>query len=94
MQWAMISALVRALSGASVDRASVGRNLDATLAEATKLGFVPYQYQARLALGEMEMKFGQTTAGHAHLAALEKDARAKGFLLIARKAAAAAKISG
>jgi hypothetical protein len=36
------------------------------------------------------MKSGKTTAGRARLAALEKDATAKGFLLIARKAHAAA----
>jgi serine/threonine protein kinase/tetratricopeptide (TPR) repeat protein len=90
---AIVSASVRALSGGSVDRAAAGRSLEATLAEATRLGFVPYQYEARLALGELEMNSGQTTAGRAHLTALEKDARAKGFLLIARKAAAA-KVSG
>jgi hypothetical protein len=35
------------------------------------------------------MKFGKTTAGRGHLAALEKEAAREGFLLIARKAAAA-----
>jgi hypothetical protein len=32
------------------------------------------------------MKSGQTTAGRAHLIAIEADAKAKGFNLIARKA--------
>ena len=46
--------------------------------------------EARLALGKIEMRSAQTaTAGIARLADLEKDARARGFLLIARKAAAA-----
>jgi hypothetical protein len=54
---------------------------------ATKHGFVPEQLEARLALGEIEMKSGASDAGRARLAALEKDAQAKGFLLIARKAA-------
>ncbi len=66
------------------------KNLQITLAESTKLGFVPYQFEARLALGEMEMRFGKTPAGRARLRALEKDATAKGFFLIARKAHAAA----
>jgi tetratricopeptide (TPR) repeat protein/TolB-like protein len=90
---ALVAASVRAVSGKSVDHAAAARSLKATLAEATKLGFVPYQYEARLTLGEMEMESGQITAGRAHLTALEKDARAKGFLRIARKAAAA-KVSG
>lgn len=45
----------------------------------------------QLALGEIEMKSGKAAAGRARLEALEKDATAKGFLLIARKAAAALK---
>ncbi len=47
------------------------------------------QSSDRLALGEIEMKSAQTAAGRARLEALEKDATAKGFLLIARKAALA-----
>jgi tetratricopeptide (TPR) repeat protein len=66
--------------------------LEAMLNEATKASFVPYQFEARLALGEIEIKSGQASDGHARLAALEKDAIAKGFLLIARKAATAAKV--
>jgi hypothetical protein len=50
-----------------------------------------YQYDARLALGELEIRSGKTSAGHARLAALEKESRHKGFLLVARKAAVAAK---
>ena len=37
------------------------------------------------------MKSGDRSTGRAHLAALQKDATAKGFLLIAREAAAAGK---
>jgi tetratricopeptide (TPR) repeat protein/TolB-like protein len=91
LQLAIVAASVRALSAAPVDRAAAGRSLEATLAEATRLGFVPYQYQARLALAEIELKAGHSAAGRARLVALEKDARAKGFLLIAQKAAAARK---
>jgi ATP/maltotriose-dependent transcriptional regulator MalT len=63
--------------------------LQPVAAESAKLGFVGYQLEARLALGEMEMKFGPSTLGPADLATLEKHAAAKGFLLIARKAHAA-----
>ena len=45
-----------------------------------------YQLEADLALGETEMKAGAKDAGRVRLLALEKDATAKGFLLIARKA--------
>lgn len=84
----IISARVRATLGKHTE---AGTSLEATLAEAKKYGFVGYQLQARLALGEIEMRSGKTTAGHVHLAALEKDATAKGFLLVARKAVAASK---
>jgi len=62
------------------------QSLETALGEATKRGFVPHQLEARLALGEIEAK---SAAGRARLEALEKDAAAKGFVLIARKAAAA-----
>ncbi|MFZ0641864.1 MAG: protein kinase [Candidatus Acidiferrales bacterium] len=64
-------------------------NLQGTITEAHKLGFIPFEFEARLAQGEIEMKAGKSAAGKAHLAFLEKDATAKGFLLIARKAKAA-----
>jgi tetratricopeptide (TPR) repeat protein len=59
------------------------------LAEATKLGFVRVQFEASLALGEIEIKAGHRVVARAMLERVEKDARAKGFELIARKAAAA-----
>jgi hypothetical protein len=65
------------------------KELEEVLAEATQLGLSQYQFEARLALGQIEMKPRKMIEGRAHLAALEKDATAKGFLLIARKARAA-----
>ena len=47
------------------------------------------ELDARLVLAEIEMKSGQTTAGRAHLTAVEADARAKGYNLVARNAATA-----
>jgi hypothetical protein len=38
---------------------------------------------------QIEMKAGQITAGRGHLTAIEADAKAKGYSLIARKATAA-----
>jgi hypothetical protein len=45
--------------------------------------------EARLALGEAELAAGRGDAARAHLAALEKEAKASGFQLIARKATSA-----
>jgi hypothetical protein len=51
------------------------------------MGFVGIELDARLALAQIEMKTGQISAGDAHLAAIETDAKIKGYNLIARKAA-------
>ena len=88
---ALASARVKAATGKSKDAL---QNLQGVLAEATKFGYVPYEFEARLAMGEIEMQSGKAFTGRPHLEALEKDARAKGFLLIARKATAAAKVQG
>jgi serine/threonine protein kinase/Tfp pilus assembly protein PilF len=46
-------------------------------------------FEARLALGKLQVEAGKKAAGQARLASLERDAQAKGFRLIARKASAA-----
>jgi tetratricopeptide (TPR) repeat protein/predicted Ser/Thr protein kinase len=83
------AARIRAASGRPSDLADAAKTLNIVLAEATKCGFAGYQFEARLSLGEMELKSGQAAAGRARLQALEKDATATRCLLIARKAAAA-----
>lgn len=57
------------------------------LAEATRTGFIEYQFEARLALGKVDIRSGRVAAGQTRLSTLQKDAQEKGFLLIARKAA-------
>jgi hypothetical protein len=64
------------------------KKLAPVLAQPSKAVSVPYLLEARLALGEIELKSGQAAAGRAQLAALEKQAREKNFLLIARKVSA------
>jgi tetratricopeptide (TPR) repeat protein len=64
--------------------------LETVLNSATKDGFVGYQLEAKLALGELEMNSGKTAAGRLHLTSLQKAAMASRFLSISRKAAAAA----
>jgi tetratricopeptide (TPR) repeat protein len=77
------------VQGASGKTTTAGKDLEAILNEETTLGDVALQFEARLALGEIEMRMGEVAAGHSRLASLEKDATEKGFLLIARKAHAA-----
>jgi hypothetical protein len=63
------------------------KELATIFAKSRELGYKGVELDARLALGEIEMKSGQTTAGRAHLTAVEADAKAKGYILLARKAA-------
>jgi eukaryotic-like serine/threonine-protein kinase len=79
---ALADARVKAKAGNSAEAPS---ELEATLSSAHKLGYRLYEYQARLALAEIEMQAGSASAG-AHLAALEKDARDHGALLVAHQA--------
>ena len=65
------------------------KELGTIITKSRELGYMGIELDARLALAEIEMKAGQATAGRAHLAAIEADARTKGYNLIARKAATA-----
>jgi eukaryotic-like serine/threonine-protein kinase len=65
-------------------------SLEDVLASVSKLGLVELEFEARLALGEIEIAAGRGAAGRARLAKLEKDAAAKGYLLFQRKAHEAA----
>jgi tetratricopeptide (TPR) repeat protein len=65
--------------------------LRAVVDEATTKGYLKLAFEARLALGEIEMRRGARAAGQAALAALDKDAAAKGFALVARNARNAAR---
>lgn len=65
--------------------------LETALGQAKVCKFVRYEYEARLALGEIELKTNQVEAGQARLDALEQEASAKGFNLIADRAAQALK---
>jgi tetratricopeptide (TPR) repeat protein len=64
--------------------------LGRTITAARRRGFIGVELEARLALGEIEVRSGATIRGRAHLQAVERDASSRGLLLIARKARAAA----
>jgi tetratricopeptide (TPR) repeat protein len=76
---------------AAKDFAGAERLARDALAVATKLNYVPLEFEASLALGAIEMQANDTAAGRDRLVKLEKAAKARHFELIARKAAAAAK---
>jgi len=57
--------------------------------EARSHGYKQLELDAQLALGELELKLGDSPKGRASLESLERSASAKGFVLIARKAAGA-----
>jgi eukaryotic-like serine/threonine-protein kinase len=65
--------------------------LQASIEKCRKSGFGRQELEARLALGQTEMQAGRYAAARSHLRDLERDANAKGFLLIAHKAGAIAK---
>ena len=88
LTWGIAAGRVRFAAGKLEDARS---GLEAVLREATQAGFVRYQFEVRLVLGEIWKKSGHTVTARANLASLEKEARAKGFGLVARKAAAALK---
>ena len=67
------------------------KKLQARTAELAPKAAINAQFQARLAAGELQLKFGDAAKGRSELNALQRDASSKKFLLIAQKAAAAAK---
>ena len=79
------SAYVRA---AAKDFSGAEHIANQVLAEAGRLGFVGLQFEAALALGEIQIEGGNRDAGRNRLKQLEKSAQSKGFALIAQKAAA------
>jgi hypothetical protein len=65
------------------------QELAVIIAKSRELGYEEIELDARQALAEIEIKVGQMAAERTHLATIEADARAKGYILVARKAAIA-----
>ena len=63
------------------------RRLEETIASAKKSGYLGFQLEAQLALGEVQMASGKSAAGRSLLADVRKQAQVKGFRLIANNAA-------
>jgi tetratricopeptide (TPR) repeat protein/TolB-like protein len=79
-------AITAARVSESQSRADAIRQLQSTVDEATGKGYVGLAFDARLRLAEMQVRAGDRERARAELARLEKDAAAKGFALVARKA--------
>jgi hypothetical protein len=58
----------------------------AALDDARKLGFVPAAFEARIALAQIELAAGKRDDAKTRLAALADDAKAAGFIAVARRA--------
>ena len=86
LQAMIAGAVVQAASGKPAD---ADKQLEAVIVQAKKLNFPGYEFSARLELGKVQMETGQTATGKAQLVSLAKNAKARGYLLIARSAAAA-----
>ena len=78
----LADAQVKAKAGKTSD---ANKQLETVLASARKSGYRSFEYQARLALAEIELQTHSPLA-ETHLAALEKDARDHNLLLVANHA--------
>ena len=86
---AITEARVRAALANAPDRAKAADRLQQVLAESDRMGLLNYAFEARLALGEIEISSGNRAAGRGRLESLLKDANDRGLGLIAREAASA-----
>lgn len=81
----MAQARIHLAAGRPADLATARAMARSALAAASQGGFVPEQLEARMILGQIEIKSGHAGAGLAMLRTLEEDAIQGGFLLIARR---------
>jgi eukaryotic-like serine/threonine-protein kinase len=87
--------LFLAITGARVDAAlgsstSAMKNLEAARRSAAIAGLVAIEFEARLAWAEVALRSGKVSSARSALKTLHGDAQAKGFGLVAHKAAALA----
>jgi DNA-binding winged helix-turn-helix (wHTH) protein/tetratricopeptide (TPR) repeat protein len=86
---AIIAARIRFDTKPQGDERRALQGLQETIVEAHKFGYVVIELEARLALGELELKAGDTSRGHAHLLAVEKEASSRGLHYLATRSRAA-----
>ena len=81
----IVAARVQAANGQSAEAVHA---LQVVLAEASKYGYLSVEYEARLAIGSIEARQNRES-GRSQLRSLAQEAKAKGYLRIAREALAA-----
>jgi eukaryotic-like serine/threonine-protein kinase len=86
---AIAAARIQAASGSVHDVSESKRQLNRSVVDAIAAGFADVAFEARLALGQVELNSGSLAAGRARLEALEKDSRVAGLVIAAQKASAA-----
>ena len=84
LRFAIAEARVMAADASQVATARI--SLSRTIAEAKKGGLFGCELDAQLALAQAEFVAGRESVARAQLASIEKNARAKGFVLLAHKA--------
>jgi eukaryotic-like serine/threonine-protein kinase len=80
------TARVLVASGDAASLAVAAKTLQSLLDEMSRKGLVALRLEARLALGEMEVKANNVKAAQAQLLRLKRDAQQQGFLLVAHRA--------
>jgi hypothetical protein len=85
LEFAAWSARADAAAGSGAEAL---KRLRASVSELGPKAGVNVLLEARLALAELTLKFGDASEGRAQLDGLQKEASTKGFSVLARKAAA------
>jgi hypothetical protein len=91
ISFAITSARLKGRTGKIAD---ASRELEGVLKDASGMKLTGYEFEARLAQAEMKFENGNASAARLQLQTLGKEAGAKGFRLIARKAASASAAKG
>jgi eukaryotic-like serine/threonine-protein kinase len=81
-------ATVLAASDHPEDRMQAESIFRQVIDDAERVGFVSEEFDARLGLAELELSSGSTASARTQLTALEKEAARRGWVTVARKAAA------
>ena len=84
LRFSIVQASARSALDANV--APIRASLLRIAAETKKEGLAGCEFEARLALAQIELRMKRTPSAKVQLLELEKDARARGFILIANKA--------
>jgi tetratricopeptide (TPR) repeat protein len=71
---------------ASRQTAQSRKQAQSVLAEAGRMGYRPYEFEARLLIAELDLASSRSSVGEASLTRLARDATSSGFLLIAKRA--------